>query len=94
MGDNGKKEPWEILKDKMRSVFSPLNPQEKKNALPPKTHFSIWYFLMAIILFSYLQQYFLLGKVETIPCSQFDMAGNCIKIKSMGGKNGGYHERQ
>jgi len=71
MPSNGKKEPGENLIDKLRSIFSPKDPQKKKNALPPKAHFSIWYFLMAFLLFSYLQQYFLLGRVETVPYSQF-----------------------
>ena len=71
MPSNGKKEPGEILKDKFRSIFSPKDPQKKKNALPPKAHFSIWYFLIAFFLFSYLQQYYLSRKVETIPYSQF-----------------------
>jgi cell division protease FtsH len=71
MPSDGKKEPQENLMDKLRSLFSPQDPQKKKNALPPKAHFSIWYFLLAFLLFSYLQQYFLSGKVETIPYSQF-----------------------
>ena len=71
MASDGKKEPVEILKDKFRSIFSPKDPQKRKNALPPKAHFSIWYFLMAFLLFSYVQQYFFSGRVETIPYSQF-----------------------
>jgi cell division protease FtsH len=71
MPSDGKKEPLEDLKDKFRSFFGAQDPQKKKNALPPKAHFSIWYFLMAFLLFTYLQQYFLSGKVETIPYSQF-----------------------
>ncbi len=71
MSSNGKKEPGEILKDKFRSIFSPKDPRKRKNALPPKAHFSIWYFLMAFLLFSYLQQNFFSAKVETIPYSQF-----------------------
>jgi len=71
MPSNGKKVPGEILKDKLRSIFSPKDPQKKKNALPPKTHFSIWYFVMAFLVFSYLQQNFFSAKVETIPYSQF-----------------------
>jgi len=59
------------LIDKFRSIFSPQDPQKKKDALPPKAHFSIWYFLMAFLLFSYLQQYYFSSKVETIPYSQF-----------------------
>jgi len=71
MPSDGKKEPLEDLKDKFRSFFGTQDPQKKKNALPPKAHFSIWYFLMAFLLFTYMQQYFLSGKVETIPYSQF-----------------------
>ena len=52
----------ENLKNKFRSLFVPQDPQKKKNALPPKTHFSIWYFLIAFLLFTYLQQYFLSRK--------------------------------
>ena len=72
MPSNEKKEPIEVLKDKLRSFFGPRDPQKKKDALPPKTHFSIWYFLIAFLLFTYLQQYFLSRKkVETIPYGQF-----------------------
>ncbi|MBW2082790.1 MAG: ATP-dependent zinc metalloprotease FtsH [Deltaproteobacteria bacterium] len=68
---NEKKEPGEILKDKLRSIFSPKNPQKKKDALPTKARFSIWYFVIAFLLFSYMQQYYFSSKVETIPYSQF-----------------------
>jgi cell division protease FtsH len=83
MPSNGKQEPQENLIDKFRSLFGPQDPQKKKNALPPKAHFSIWYFLIAFILFIYLQQYFISQKVETIPYSQFkqDVAeGNVSKL--------------
>jgi cell division protease FtsH len=83
MPSNGKKGPIEDLKDKLRSFFGPRDPQKKKDALPPKTHFSIWYFLIAFLLFTYLQQYFLSRKVETIPYGQFKQAlaeGNVSKL--------------
>jgi cell division protease FtsH len=83
MPSNGKKEPEENLRDKMRFFFSPQDPQKKKNALPPKTHFSIWYILITFLLFTYLQQYFLSRKVETIPYGQFKQAlaeGNVSKL--------------
>jgi cell division protease FtsH len=84
MPSNGKKEPIQDLKDKLRSFFGPQDPKKKKDALPPKTHFSIWYFLMAFILIIYLQQYFLSRKkVETIPYGQFKQAlaeGNVSKL--------------
>jgi cell division protease FtsH len=73
----------EDLKNKLRSFFGPRDPQKKKDAYPPKTHFSIWYFLIAFLLFTYLQQYFLSRKVETIPYGQFKQAlaeGNVSKL--------------
>jgi cell division protease FtsH len=71
MPSDGEKTPLEDLKDKLRSFFGTQDPQKKKGALPPKAHFSIWYFLMAFFLFTYLQQSFFSSKVETIPYSQF-----------------------
>ena len=61
MPSNGKKEPEENLRDKIRSFFSPQDSKKRKDGLPPKTHFSIWYFLIAFLLFSYLQQTYIRG---------------------------------
>ena len=83
MPSNGKEERIRDLKDKLRSFFGPQNPEKKKNVLPPKTHFSIWYFLVGLLLFSYLQQQFLSRNVETISYGQFkqDLAeGNISKL--------------
>ena len=69
--------------DQLRSFFAPQNPQKKKDGLPPKTHFSIWYFLIMMLLIMYLQQYFFSPKVETIPYSQFKQElaqGNVDKL--------------
>ena len=71
MASNENKDPIGNLMDKFRSLLGLKIPQEKKNAIPPKARFSIWYFLIAIFLFTYLQQYFLSAKVETISYSQF-----------------------
>ena len=49
MSSNGIKELMEDLKIKFRSLFSPQDPQKKKDALPPKAHFSIWYFLIVFL---------------------------------------------
>ena len=89
MPSNGKIEPGDNLIDRFRSIFNPKDPQKKKYALPPKAHFSIWYFLMAILLFSYLQQYFLSAKVETIPYSQFKqyMAEGILSKLTIGPEN-------
>jgi cell division protease FtsH len=57
--------------DRLRSLFGQQGPGKRKDGLPPKTHFSIWYFLLAILLFMYAQQYFFSSKVETISYSQF-----------------------
>jgi cell division protease FtsH len=72
----------EDLKTKFRSLFSLQDPQ-KKNALPPKAHFSIWYFLIAFLIFILMQQYLLSRKVETIPYSQFKqflVEGKVLKL--------------
>jgi len=64
-------------------LFALGDVQKKKGALPPKTHFSIWYFLITFILIIYLQQYFFSPKVETIPYSQFKqnlVEGNVTKL--------------
>ncbi|MBW1993568.1 MAG: ATP-dependent metallopeptidase FtsH/Yme1/Tma family protein, partial [Deltaproteobacteria bacterium] len=66
-----KKKPQEEMIDKARSIFGPQASKGKKGALPPRAHFSIWYFLIAFLLITYAQQYFFAGKVETIPYSQF-----------------------
>jgi cell division protease FtsH len=68
--DRGK-ESQDELKDKFRSFFGIQDTRKKKDGLPPKARFSIWYFLVAILLFSYLQQSLFSAKVETISYSQF-----------------------
>ncbi len=73
MPANEQKTPLEDLKEKLRGLFASGagDVQKKKTALPPKAHFSIWYFLITFILIMLLQQYFFSQKVETIPYSQF-----------------------
>ena len=70
MPSNGK-EPQEHLINKIRSLFSQQGRGKKKDGLPPKAHFSIWYFLIAFLLVVSLQQYFSSSKVETISYSEF-----------------------
>ncbi|MBF0121434.1 MAG: ATP-dependent zinc metalloprotease FtsH [Desulfobacterales bacterium] len=68
------KEPLEQLTDKLRSLIGQndsKNSQKINSNLPPKTQFSIWYVMAALLLFIYLQQYFFSAEVETIPYSQF-----------------------
>jgi cell division protease FtsH len=72
MALNEEKKPGGNWNDKLRSFFRYQDPlQKRKNALPPKAHFSIWYFLIVFLLISFVQQYFFLPKVETIPYSKF-----------------------
>ena len=81
MASNENKDPQKNFLDNLRSLLGFR--ERQKNALPPKAHFSIWYFLIAFLLFSYLQQYYLSPKVETIPYSQFKQyiaAGNVDKL--------------
>jgi cell division protease FtsH len=81
MASNENKDSQKNFLDNLRSL---LGFQERqKNTLPPKARFSIWYFLIAIFLFTYLQQYFFSAKVETIPYSQFKRyiaEGNVCKL--------------
>ena len=65
------KDPIGNLMDKLRSHFGFGDHSKDKNGLPPKTRFSLWYFIIAVIFFSYLQQFIFSGKVETIPYGQF-----------------------
>jgi cell division protease FtsH len=71
MPSNPKREPDKNLKDKLSSLFDSHDPQRKRDSLPPKAHFSIWYFLLVFFLFILLQNYYLSPKVETIPYSKF-----------------------
>ena len=71
MDEDDEKNPSEIFKKRLKSFFSPPDPQRKKNALPPKAHFSIWYFLIIFLLISVIQNYFLAPRVENIPYSKF-----------------------
>jgi len=83
MASDQKKEPQESMTDKLRSLFSSRDTQKRKEGLPPKTHFSIWYFLIMMLLIIYLQQYFMTRKIETIPYSQFKQElaqGNVDKV--------------
>ncbi|MFH2011327.1 MAG: ATP-dependent zinc metalloprotease FtsH [Pseudomonadota bacterium] len=86
---NDKIEPKNNLPDKIRSFFAPRDQQKKKDGLPPKAHFSIWYFLITIFLLIYLQQYFLSRKVETIPYSQFkqELAQSNVDKLTVGPEN-------
>ena len=82
-GKRAEKEPDNDIMGKLRSFFSPQAPKQKKDGLPPKAHFSIWYFVVMMLLIMYLQQYVFSQKVETIPYSRFKQElsqGNIEKL--------------
>ena len=83
MASGEKREPENNVTDRLRSFFGLRTGKGKKDGLPPKAHFSIWYFLIMMILILALQQYFLSPKVESIPYSQFKQEvaqGNVEKL--------------
>jgi cell division protease FtsH len=71
MASNDKKDPLAHLVDKLRSFFGLDNPPKNKTASPGKRGFKLWYFIFAMILFSYLQPLLFSPKTETIPYGQF-----------------------
>jgi cell division protease FtsH len=74
MAEDDEKNPNEVFKRRIKSFFSPPDPQKKGGSLPPKAHFSIWYFLIIFLLISVIQNYFLAPRVENIPYSKFKQA--------------------
>ena len=71
MPSSGEKEPAADFIGKLRSFFGPKPPRTPQDNLPPGVHFSIWYFVAALLLISALQQYLFSRRVETISYSQF-----------------------
>ncbi len=71
MPSDGEKNLAENIRDKLRTLFRPTPPRKTQDDLSPKVHFSLWYFLIAFLLISLLQQYLFSRRVETIPYSQF-----------------------
>ena len=71
MASEENRDPIGNLMGKVRSHFGFGDHSKDKNGLPPKTRFSLWYFIIAMIFFSYLQQFIFSGKVETISYGQF-----------------------
>src|SRR5512136_1853649 len=65
------KKMGENFKDKLNSLLGLQAPQKNEKGLPPKAHFSIWYFLIVFLLFTMVQQYLLSPKVEMISYSRF-----------------------
>ena len=57
--------------EKLRVFFGFDNHTKKLTTKPVKTRFSIWYFVFAMILFSYLQPILFSSTIESISYSQF-----------------------
>ena len=74
VASNGDKDPIANLTEKLRGLFSFGDHPKNNNTLPPKRRFNIWYLLMAVLFFSYLQPLLFSEKVETIPYSKFKQA--------------------
>lgn len=74
MTSNGDKDPIANLTEKLRGLFGFGDHPKNNNTLPPKRRFNIWYLLMAVLFFSYLQPFLFSEKVETIPYSRFKQA--------------------
>ncbi len=69
-GDDSQKE--ENFKEKLSQFFRASDPEDKrKQKLPPKANFSIWYFLIVFLALILVQNYFLAPRVETISYSKF-----------------------
>jgi hypothetical protein len=51
MASESNNKPPRMFKDKLLSLFGIGKPQKDEKGLPPKAHFSIWYFVLAMIFF-------------------------------------------
>ena len=83
MTSNENKNPIDTLMDKLRSLFGAGDHPKNKIVGPLKKGFNIWYFLIIMLFFSFLQTFFFSGKMETIPYSQFKQSiadGNVDKL--------------
>ena len=71
MASESENKPLKTIKDRLFSLAGSSDTRKGGKGLPPKAHFSIWYFVLAILFFSYLQPMLFSSKVETISYSQF-----------------------
>lgn len=58
MASESNNKPLKTMKDKLSSLAGLGDTRKGEKGLPPKTHFSIWYFVLAILFISYLQPLF------------------------------------
>jgi len=71
MAYNDKKDPLINLVEKLRSFLGFGNHPKKQTPLSGKAHFNVWYFVFAMIFFSYMLPLIFSSKIETISYSQF-----------------------
>ena len=57
MASESNNKPPRMFKDKLLSLFGIGKPQKDEKGLPPKAHFSIWYFVLAMIFFPTCSHY-------------------------------------
>ena len=67
--------------DKLKSAFSGTPP--KGDPGRRKFHFSFWYFLMALLIFSLIQDYIVARKTDVIPYSEFKRYVSEDKVKNL-----------
>ena len=67
--------------DKLKSVFDGTPP--KGDPGRRKFHFSFWYFLMALLIFSLIQDYIVARKTDVIPYSEFKRYVSEDKVKNL-----------
>ncbi len=67
--------------DKLKSAFDGTPP--KGDPGRRKFHFSFWYFLMALLIFSLIQDYIVARKTDVIPYSEFKRYVSEDKVKNL-----------
>jgi len=71
----------ESIFDKLRSSFGNMSPQADPGRR--KVHFSFWYFLMALLAFSLIQDYLIARQTDTVPYSVFKQDVVADKVKNL-----------
>jgi cell division protease FtsH len=71
----------ESLFDKLRSSFGNLSPQQDPGRR--KMHFSFWYFLLALLAFSLIQDYLVARQTDTISYSEFKQYVVAGEVKNL-----------
>ena len=71
----------ESIFDKLTSSFGGMSP--KGDPGRKKMHFSFWYFLLALLAFSLIQDYIVARQTDTIPYSQFKRYVVAEKVKNL-----------